>query len=641
MRGDGFTMKRLIPVLALLGCCGMAPAATIVVGSWTPTFKGIDLASGQQIATVAGEYNHQVLCWRVDLTDPDVQLFTTPKCTNGCALDTLAENTSHFVEQYGVQAAVNGGFYASSFGPNDTPLGTADDVLGLAINQGLVVSPQDSTTNRVAFLFTTNKQVIYIPTNSFPGTNTAGIYTAVSGNNPLLINGTNVQPSNPNDRDPRTALGLSQDRRYLYMMTIDGRQPGWSDGTDFYNVGEWLKRFGAWDGMAIDGGGSTTMVMANCEGKAVRLNRSSFVYQYGRERNVGHNFGVRAAPLPSDIKDLIVAAGSTTATVTWRTDLPATAQIEYGLTTGYGSVTPPDGRLLTRHAVTLNGLLPGSNYFFRVVSTTGGGTTYTQACSLTTVTVYNTTQVFGLTNSWKYNTNNFDGINWKTNGFNDSAWQGGPGLLYALESNVQVAPRNTQMPPTTGTAVPRTYYFRTHFNFSGNPAGAILTFSNYVDDGAVFHLNGTEIYRLRMVAAPTAISYATASSGTPCTGQPQQGDAATVCPDVFSVGGDLIATNLVQGDNMLAVEVHNASSGTADLVFGSALIQSIPAVIPPRLTGWLENNHGTVFWNAAGYTLQRSSNLSSTNNWSDAPGPVTQSPYFTTNSPTWFYRLRN
>ena len=83
-------------------------------------------------------------------------------------------------------------------------------------------------------------------------------------------------------------------------MTIDGRQPGWSDGADFHDTGEWLLRFGAADGINVDGGGSTTMVMADCQGGAVRLNRSSFVATYGRERNNGHNFGVYAKPLPSD-----------------------------------------------------------------------------------------------------------------------------------------------------------------------------------------------------------------------------------------------------------------------------------------------------------------------------------------------------
>jgi len=211
--------------LTLLLVCASAQAATIAVSPWTPIFKGIDLASGQQTPTVAGEVRLQVLCMRVDLTDPDIVLFTTPHCTN-CALETLAENTSHFFEQYGAQVAVNGGFYASSSGPSDTPLGTPDDLYDLAICTGAVVSTAHTAGYLATLLFTTNNQAFYVPTNS-PATNTTGIYTAITGNKALLVNGVNVRPSTPNDLDPRTAFGLSQDRRYLYLMVIDGRDNAW------------------------------------------------------------------------------------------------------------------------------------------------------------------------------------------------------------------------------------------------------------------------------------------------------------------------------------------------------------------------------------------------------------------------------
>ncbi len=633
-----FVMKQLLLAVAFLLAALRTFAVIITVGPWTPVYQGVDLASGQQAVEVAGDRIHQVLCSRVDLQAVGLELFTTPHCTNACGLETLAENTSHFVETFGVQAAVNGGFYASSSGSSDSPLGTPDNILGLAISRGSTVSLSDDASYLATFLFTTNNQAFFVPTNS-PPTNTAGIYTAISGNFVVLRDGVVVGQLNPSDLDPRTALGLSQDRRYLYMMTLDGRQPGWSDGADFYNTGLWLQRFGAYDGINIDGGGSTTMVMADCGGKAVRLNRSSFVFAYGRERNVGHNFGVRARALEGGLKDFIRIPGSSTAVITWRTEEAATTQVDYGPTTSYGSSTPLDGRLLKNHAVTLSGLTPGSNYFVRAISITPGGMQLTQLCSVTTIPSVTSTQLFGLTKNWTYNTNNFDGVNWKTNGFNDSGWSSGPGLLYVLEPAAYVAPRNTQMPPTSGTSIPRTYYFRTHFNFSGPTAGIALTFSNNIDDGAVFYLNGTEVRRVRMAAAPTAITYTSFATGVPCVGQPQQGDAATNCPDIFAISGNLL-TNLVQGDNLLAVEAHNANfGGGTDLVFGSALYQSTPLVAAPRFTVWMENQHGTLFWNGAGFTLQQSTDLSSTNNWVNVTNAA--SPHFLTNPPTRFYRLKN
>lgn len=611
-------------------------AAIVTVGPWVPTFKGVELATGRQQRQTAGEHDLQLLCLRIDLTDPDVKLFTTPHCPN-CNLETVSENTSHFLEQYGLQVAVNGGFYSSSTGPTDTPLGTAEDVFGLAISEGTVVSPADDAGYRAALLFTTNNLAFYAPTN-FPATNTTGIYTAVGGNQALLVNGINVRPSTPNDLDPRTAFGLSSDRRYLYLMTLDGRQPGWSDGADFHDTGEWLKRFGASDGINVDGGGSTTMVMSDCVGAPVRLNRSSYVAAYGRERNIGHNFGVYARPLPSEQKELTVNPGTTTAVITWRTDFAATTQMDYGPTQSYGSGTAFDPRPMKNHITTLYGLTQGSNYFFRAIST-AGEQQYTQACRFSTLTSINAEELFALTKSWTYTTNNLDGVNWKAPNYDDANWLGqGPGLLY-VENNTAVAPKNTALPPPFGQIIPRTYYFRTHFNFTGSLAGASLIFSNYVDDGAVFYLNGAEIYRLRMPAAPTLISSSTAATGVPCPGTVQSGDAATICPDVFTIGGNLLA-NLMQGDNVLAVEVHNYTTGN-DLVFGTALIANRPALVLPRLNMWLEGNQATLFWNGEGFTMQQSSDLASPANWFDLPGPVTQSPLTVTNAATMFYRLRN
>lgn len=638
-------MKKFLSLVALLAAVLPAPGVIITVSPWTPIFKGIDLADGRQQAELAGEIEQRVLCYRIDLQDPDVQLFTTPKCTNCGVYETVAQNTSLFLEQYGVQVAVNGGFYASSSGPNDVPIGTPEDVFGLAISGGTLVSPANDNSYMAAMLFTTNKQAFFIPANASPGTNTAGIYTAVSGSRVLLLNGVNQQVPTPTDRDPRTGIGLSQDRRYLFLMTIDGRNPqngsGWSNGADFYDTGEWLRRFGAWDGANLDGGGSTTMAMADCTGKSVRLNRSSFVLQYGRERNIGNNFGVYAPPLPSPILNLNVQPGTTTALVTWETANPATTQVEYGLTTNYGSVTPIDNRLVRFHTATLTGLISGSNYYFRAVSVDGGDT-LAKACSVLTTGASVRSLVFDVAKAWKYTTNNLDGINWTAPAYNDSAWVGPSNACFHIEPSTttppgySLPPRTTLLPPGYVVPIFRTYYFRTPFTYNGSVAGATLTFSNFIDDGAVFYLNGAELQRIRVPALPNVITFATFATSGPCSGL---NDAYTSCPDVFTVAGNA----LVQGTNIVAVELHNVSGGTTsqDVLFGSALFVNSLSTVLPRLYVHSENGQATLYWNGQGFTLQRSTDLSNPAAWTDVPGPVTQSPAVVTQQGTVFYRLRN
>jgi len=62
------------------------------------------------------------------------------------------------------------------------------------------------------------------------------------------------------DRHPRTAIAKLKDGRIL-LATVDGRQPGVSVGMTLAELASLLREFGAVDGINLDGGGSTTMVI--------------------------------------------------------------------------------------------------------------------------------------------------------------------------------------------------------------------------------------------------------------------------------------------------------------------------------------------------------------------------------------------
>jgi Bacterial Ig domain len=61
------------------------------------------------------------------------------------------------------------------------------------------------------------------------------------------------------------------------------------------------------------------------------------------------------------------------ATITWTTSEPATSQVEYGITTSYGSLTAIDGNLVTSHSVTVGNLSPQTLYDYRVRSRDAAG----------------------------------------------------------------------------------------------------------------------------------------------------------------------------------------------------------------------------------------------------------------------------
>ena len=599
-------------VLGLLGvmAASTAPAA-MVVAPWIPIFKGIDRAVGTNFPTSyytnnGVSYTNSTLqvanCLRVDLLDPDVQLLTTPRAPNYVtnSTETLSLSISNFVKSQGVKVATVANWYQGNPGGNDpSSEGLPCSIYGLLMTTGSVVNtpdfgPGSGTDNRfVSMLFTTNKAVTFLLSNAPPGTNLTGIYTAVSGYYPILTNGvimgdalkTLYPDSTIHDPNPRTLFGLSPDRRYLYMMVIDGRQNGYSDGANDADGGMWMLLFGAVDAVNMDGGGSAAMYMADCGGNPLPLGRSSYVASRNRERYTGCHLGIQALPLDSFNSNIAVAPGSTTATITWTTPTNATSQVEYGLTTAYGTFSPLDSTPVTSHSVNLSGLNAGVKYYYRVISTVGLDV-YPSACGTASFTTTNAgvAQIFGLTTNWRYNTNNFDGVGWQAAAFNDTGWSNGPGALWADRRNpVPSSVTNTILNFGTGTRMPSamqpasgypftTYYLRTRFVYPGSPSGVTLTFSNYIDDGAVFYLNGTEVYRLNMIAAPIPISSSSNAIVQPCSGD-------ATCPILFTVNGAL-ATNLLAGTNVLAVSVHNykipGGNPSPDIVFESALFVTLP-----------------------------------------------------------------
>jgi exopolysaccharide biosynthesis protein len=97
-------------------------------------------------------------------------------------------------------------------------------------------------------------------------------------------------------RHPRSAAGLSADGRTLYLLAIDGRRPG-SIGATEAETGLILQRLGAADGLNLDGGGSTALVLRRRDGRIRPVNTPIHGMIPGRERVVAACLGIRARGL--------------------------------------------------------------------------------------------------------------------------------------------------------------------------------------------------------------------------------------------------------------------------------------------------------------------------------------------------------
>jgi hypothetical protein len=84
--------------------------------------------------------------------------------------------------------------------------------------------------------------------------------------------------------------------------------------------------------------------------------------------------GGSALPAPVITSVMVSNITTSSATITWTTDQAASSQVNYGLTSAYGSSSQLGSSLVTGHSVVLNGLTPGTTYDFDVVSASSSGT---------------------------------------------------------------------------------------------------------------------------------------------------------------------------------------------------------------------------------------------------------------------------
>lgn len=98
--------------------------------------------------------------------------------------------------------------------------------------------------------------------------------------------------------------------------------------------------------------------------------RDRHFHRTGRWHTAGAGATDTTAPT---ISGVIETPGSTTATISWNLDEPATGYIEYGTTTAYGSQTTFEDGFLTYHSQDISGLTAGTTYYYRIVSGDASG----------------------------------------------------------------------------------------------------------------------------------------------------------------------------------------------------------------------------------------------------------------------------
>lgn len=138
-----------------------------------------------------------------------------------------------------------------------------------------------------------------------------------------------------------------------------------------------------------------------------------------------------------------------------------------------------------------------------------------------------------------------------------------------------------------------TFYFRKKFSWTGSTVGVSLVSSNWVDDSLAAYINGQELGRIRLPDAPAVLNWDTLGSNPGTEG----------LVEVRNWG----APGLVEGENTLAVEVHQSSTGSSDVAFAMDLRAKAP--VPPTIVDPIQPTNRVVF--AARATTLISDSISS------------------------------
>jgi titin len=278
---------------------------------------------------------------------------------------------------------------------------------------------------------------------------------------------------------------------------------------------------------------------------------------------------------------------------------------------GWTSVATPAANATSFNNTT--GLNSNTKYYYRVRATNGVGDSANSNTANATTQAVTTTPTFISTGAtWKYLDNGANqGTAWRATAFDDSTWKSGAAQLgYGDGDEATVVGFGS-----SSSAKFITTYFRKTFVVSDASLVTALTLRILRDDGAVVYLNGTEVFRTNM---PTG----TISNTT---------GASSAVEDTTFYTSTVSPALLVNGNNVIAVEIHQSDPGSSDISFdfdlkGTASAPSTPPAAPSTLVAtaagtnqinltWADNSN-----NETGFIVERS--LNGTDGWQQVATPA-------------------
>ncbi|MDN4492169.1 S-layer homology domain-containing protein [Ureibacillus aquaedulcis] len=261
-------------------------------GSESPTQNPIAFGISKSGKAIIDYYNAD-LSFTVNGKEYPIDLINSERTTNKTVLYTPGKKSTG-TNQWGIEIVAN------SATQNTTSLHFGDQFSGVVSKVTGYNTAGDSVIPSDGFVISVqNKELAAEIAASVSAGATVEVGLAIDQKwmdaeyilaaGPLLVKDSKVNISMSTSSEfartlaPRTAVAIDSTGTKVFLVTVDGRQSGYSNGTSLSDLASYLISQGASAAINLDGGGSTTMVVRNPGGYYPRLVNSP---SDGSERRV-------------------------------------------------------------------------------------------------------------------------------------------------------------------------------------------------------------------------------------------------------------------------------------------------------------------------------------------------------------------
>jgi len=257
--GSMVTLSLALPALLAL------PKRALAADVWSDPYPGV-----RHLHRTRARVDVHILL--IDLSAPEVSLVSTRPSDRGLPV-------GDFARQYGAEIALNANYFDGAYRP-----------CGLAAGDGRAWSDayEEECSASIGF-GVLNQALAFDSAQTLRSTPEPWMSDVVSGKPWLVRDGVALTgwlaPGHIGVRHPRTAAGLSRDRKTLLLLVADGRKRE-AIGLDGDELAALMLELGAWDAFNLDGGGSSELYV---KGEGGVQNHPSD----GRGRGVGNHLGIR------------------------------------------------------------------------------------------------------------------------------------------------------------------------------------------------------------------------------------------------------------------------------------------------------------------------------------------------------------